>query len=423
MSPRSQPGRIGYLGNVCNLFFDLASRSRDRGVDAQLFAVDRFEQENPFAANRLAPGSADWIHLRPYGGQLDTQTRPSPAQLAALARCDSLHGQGPWLTWALAADRPYVWQPYGADFYALPFARWRLSQPLARTTPRLLAANLASGLMETIIARRFRAAVRGAAHVVIIGWFDRHWLNGYRHLEALGKLDTVRTLPFPIDTRVFSPAPRDGRWPTPELQARLEQFDLVTFYPSRQLFTREGKLLDGMTANDPGKRNDVFYRALARARQQGLNVGAVIVDKANPDTPLAKRMIADLGLQSAVIWIPAMPRLALIDWYRSADLVVDCFGGGAPGSITFEAMACGTPVMQWIDYDAGRDWGLGGERFYAGELPVLNCRDEDEIVAALLTHPRRDLHARGAAACQWVRQHADIEIGVGRLLELHESLR
>jgi len=416
-------GRVGFLGNVCNLFYDLTARARGRGADAHLFAVDRFPQENPFIANRLDPKAVDWIHLRPDGGRFDTRTWASVAQQAALAQCTSLHGQGTMLNWALKAGKPYLWQPFGSDFYSLPFARWRLSKPLSQSTPRLLAANLSSAVKETVTARRFRDAVRHTSGVVIVGWFDRHWLRGYRSLEAIGKLSTLQTLPFPIDTKVFSPGLEERRWPDPALQATLDAFDVVAFYPSRQLFTKEGKLLDGIQAEEPGKRNDVFYRALAGARRKGLNIGAVIVDKDNPDTPAAKQMIEKLGLDSVVIWIPPMPRLQLIEWYRAADLVVDCFGSGAPGSITFESMACGTPVMQWVDYDAGRDWGLTGDRFYAEPLPLLNCRDEDEIVAALSRNDRPTLRALGHTSRDWVLRHADIEIGLDKLLRLHAALR
>ncbi|HEX6361931.1 MAG TPA: glycosyltransferase, partial [Albitalea sp.] len=406
--------RIGFLGNVCNLFYDYAQRLRDDGRDAHLFLVKRFAQEDPFQAYGLPPEAAAWIHARPWRGRYDWEMRPDAPDVAHLKSCATLHGQGRLLTWALKADRPYVWQPYGSDFYSLPFPAFRLSAPLARMTPRLFAANVSSAIEHHYTARHFRSAIAHASRIVITGWFDRHWIRGYRMLERLGRLDAVFPLPFPIDCRTFSPAARKNAWPEPALQSRLDAFDVVAFYPSRQLFTAEGKRLDGMRADDPGKRNDAFYRGLAKARRRGANVGVVIVDKANPDTPAAKALIESLGIADAVVWIPAMPRVKLVDWYRAADLVVDCFGGGAPGSISFEAMACGTPVMQWIDFDAGREWGLDASRFYEKPVPVLNCRTEDEIAETFESHSRAALNAAGREARQWALENVDLGAALAR---------
>lgn len=415
--------RLGFLGNVCNLFCDFTRRLRDEGRDAHLYHVRRFAQEDPFAAYGLPGDAAQWIHSRPYGGRFDTQTRPGAEMLQHLRSCASLHGQGPWLAWAQQADRPFIWQPYGSDFYAVPFARLRFSAPLRKTNARLLAANLSSALKDRVIAHRFRRTVASAQGIVITGWFDRHWIRGYRLLERLGRLPAIRTMPLPIDCKTFAPGAHKNVWPDPSLQARLDGFDSVCFYPSRQLFTTEGKLMDGMQASDPGKRNDLFYLALARVRAKGNNIGVVVIDKGDPDTPAAKAMIEKLGLADAVIWIPAMPRLRLIDWYRAADLVVDCFGGGAPGSISFEAMACGTPVMQWIDLDAGREWGLGWDAFYASVPPALNCRSVDHISAALEANSRPALRALGEQSRQWALANVDIDAGLRRLCELHRAIQ
>jgi hypothetical protein len=66
------------------------------------------------------------------------------------------------------------------------------------------------------------------------------------------------------------------------------------------------------------------------------------------------------------------------------DIVVDQFRIGAFGGVMFKSFAFGAPVMTYLDEIAIR-------RVFDEPPPVVNCRTEDEIVAAseeLLREPQ-----------------------------------
>jgi hypothetical protein len=84
----------------------------------------------------------------------------------------------------------------------------------------------------------------------------------------------------------------------------------------------------------------------------------------------------------------------------ATDCVVDQFKLGAFGGVMFKAIAVGSPVCTYLD-----EASLAQR--YSEVPPVINCRNEADIVQAMtdLIHDRAALRAFGERARRWMQVH------------------
>lgn len=149
------------------------------------------------------------------------------------------------------------------------------------------------------------------------------------------------------------------------------------------------------------KGNDKFLRAFKRAIESGLNVHCDILYR-GPDKDLAKEFINSNNLQQYFTWHDSLNRQELHRFMINTDVVVDQFDCGAFGGIACEGMAQAKPIMVYVDNNC---WPLA----YDTPPPVINCRTEDEIYAAIIEwSDRKKLEALGLEAEKWVRKYHDI---------------
>ena len=220
--------------------------------------------------------------------------------------------------------------------------------------------------------------------------------------KTLG-LPNARFFPFLIDTDKYSPQPVARTYGRED--------ETLFFMPSH---------LDwGQTDRQPGrtstKGNDRFIRALARYLKEGGRAKALILDRGT-DQEAARRLVAELGLNEKVIFLPEMDKKGLIEHYRLADVVADQFDMGAFGTTGLEAMSCGKPLMIHIDRDRA-------ERCYSAPPPVLYARSEEEILQRIRETADRDLLAdMGRRARQWIIDHHQGRMLAQRLIALYEEI-
>jgi len=174
----------------------------------------------------------------------------------------------------------------------------------------------------------------------------------------------------------------------------------VFFSPSRQ----------DWVAGDPGwsKGNDRMLHAAKRLKQQGLDFRLRLIEWGR-DLQASRDLIASLGLEEQVQWLPTMKKRELWQEYMQADCVIDQFIVPAIGGVTFEAMMLARPVITAIDRDATR-------RFFGEPPPLHACATTDEIAEAMrsiITDPG-DTLARGLANQTWMREYHSAE----RIVEL-----
>jgi len=246
------------------------------------------------------------------------------------------------------------------------------------------------------LGRRMRLFFRKARTTLLLN------LDMVRVADALA-LENARFFPFAIDTARFAPA-RPARH-----YGRAE--DILYFMPSN---------LDwGETDRRAGRRstkgNDRFLRAFARHVASGGCAHLVLLDR-GPDRARARALVAELGISRRVTFLPEMTKPELVRHMQMADVVADQFDIGAFGSTGLEAMACGRPVMIHIDESCSA-------RCYDEMPPVVNVRDEDEILVAMSHLADPDTRAEiGARARQWAIAHHDSAAVARRLLALYDEV-
>lgn len=214
------------------------------------------------------------------------------------------------------------------------------------------------------------------------------------------KVPNVVFWPQPIDTDVYNVSDRNSK------------SDSITFFHPSHLDW-------GETDNKPGrnstKGNDRFIRAIIRAIKEGLNAKVIILDRGS-DREVAKQMIDNSGVREKFIFKPQMTRDELIEHFHTADVVVDQFDVGGFGLTALEAMACGKPVMIYINEQCANI-------LYNETPPVLNCSTEEEIYQQICLGADENYRKEiGRKAREWVVRYHHWEKIIDRLIVYCELL-
>ena len=174
------------------------------------------------------------------------------------------------------------------------------------------------------------------------------------------------------------------------------------FHPTRMLMTDDRFLVE----TGQWKRNDLLFRGAALAVESGVDVRIRLLRRANsPGQDRAGRLIELLGLSDRVEWLDAgtpdgFTWAELAALYRSADLVVDEFGGWF-GLVALEGAACGRPVLNQVDPVVMGD-------MYPEGHPFIQASDVDQVAAVLVDLVDSDrLREIGESSRDWVLRHHD----------------
>ena len=339
-------------------------------------SLRRLRRRSPVAAPIAATGATsptrDQDDRDAYAAQ--RQWNWSRVQ-ALLSHYDLVHAYGaePILPYAVG-KRPYVAWEHGT-LRQLPF------QP----TPE---------------GRLTAQAYRHADAVVITNADNR------ASAERLG-LTRFRFIPHPVSERRPDPASAGA------LRARLRErlgAEFLVFHPSRQHWNEEER--------NPHleKGNDFLIRALASFCQARPGAAAVFVDW-GATVAQSRALIASLGLESRVLWVPPQPGLSLARYMLACDVVADQFYLGAFGSTMPRALYLERAALIHLDV-AAHQWCL------PDMPPVINAQTPAGIHAGLIkAHDDRgwlaDLAARGRA---WYDTYHSNAVVRRMLLELYGEL-
>lgn len=177
-----------------------------------------------------------------------------------------------------------------------------------------------------------------------------------------------------------------------ELQRELDA-DFLVFFPTRHDW------VPGIGYAD--KANDLLFRALGRLVASGRRIGVVLCGWGQ-NIPQSKQLIAELGLQDRVRWIPPASAVVYNRYCQAVDLVADQFKLGAFGGVLYKALCNRAPVLSYLDESLM-------EKVYPEMPPILNGRTTDELEALLVNamDDRQALRALGLAGRAWVDRHHD----------------
>jgi glycosyltransferase involved in cell wall biosynthesis len=212
-------------------------------------------------------------------------------------------------------------------------------------------------------------------------------------------LKHVEFIPHPVDETKFSPRA------TP-LATRLREThgcDHIIFCPARQNWALKG--------------NDKMIRAFAGLPDREKLKAVLLLCSWGQEVDESRRLIAELGIEPRVCWLPPLSKMKLVEFYNAADMVLDQFTLGAFGTTTPEAMACGKPVMLYFN-DEVHKW------CFPEMPPVIHAFSEEEIrrrLVELLQSPD-ERSAVGRQARAWVEKHHGWELVADRQIRLYREV-
>lgn len=240
--------------------------------------------------------------------------------------------------------------------------------------------------------RLLSIAYRKAARVFIT---NPDVIESARRLE----LENYEFLPHPIDETKYTPG--EGKL---RRQFEADGFDFVAVAPSRHDWEIKG--------------TDRMLRAFAELVHTDRPRALLVLSEWGLELERTRALIAELGFEANVRWVPPLPKLRLIDAYRSADVVLDQFLIGTFGAVAPEAMACGRPVVMAFD-PAIHAWCLP-------ELPpVIDARTPEQIYAELrrLAADEGAREAVGRRGRDWIEAHHGWERVVRKQLNAYAEVQ
>jgi glycosyltransferase involved in cell wall biosynthesis len=256
--------------------------------------------------------------------------------------------------WPLLAEQPYIAYEHGT-LRAIPFK------------------NDATGRLAATV-------FLGADHVFVTN------LDCMEAGERLGiPADRFSPLPHAFDEKrlvEFRHSHREIRPPD----------DRVTFFhPARQ---------DWLLADlSMFKGNDRLIRAFARISRTHSSAQLVMIAWGR-HLDATRDLIKSLGVESKIQWLDPMRKQDLWRTYLSSHAVLDQFALPGFGGITFEALALGCRVIDYLDFGSA-------ERFFSKAPPIYSASLEDEIFEMLekIILDRSDLAGVGDAGAEWIKQY------------------
>lgn len=199
-------------------------------------------------------------------------------------------------------------------------------------------------------------------------------------------------IPFVVETDRYKPIP-----------AERKDDGLVFFHPTRHVWNVKG--------------NDRLLYAFAKFLAQGYNARLMMVDWGTlEDSDQSRALVKSLGIERNVEWVSPCSKPRLIKLYNQSDAVFDQFLLGSYGTTAPEAMACGRPVVMYLE----QYWN---KRCYGEVAPVMNVRTTDQIFDAMVALSDPNLRRKlGEEGRNYVVQHHSPDMIANRYIQLYEEV-
>jgi D-inositol-3-phosphate glycosyltransferase len=311
-SPLVQPG-VGDSGGMNVYVRELVSSLAQAGVDSEVF-VRRWRDDLPdvvdvepgFRVVHITAGAVD-LPKEALPETVDEFTAGVTEHLVARGDVDALHANY-WLS-GLAAHR----------------IKHELDLPLVSTFHTLARVKAETGDAEP--DRRVDAETE------VIGCSDAILASGVDEAAQLERLygadpSRIEIVPPGVDHAFFSPGDQRGA----RQASGLGDHPVLLFVGRIQ----------------PLKGLDVAVRALAEVsdpRAVLLVVGGPSGPDGEAELARVRAIIAELGLDQRVVFVPPQPHHLLSTYYRSADVCLVPSRSESFGLVALEAAACGIPVV------------------------------------------------------------------------------
>lgn len=385
--------KIGLYGGMANSMYRFAKGLQSKGVNVVLFEdlYDRYPISQPFwddlemaydydqLGTHCFSFDEEYVPKVPFVTEKDINDKNTPPHMLftpkervlmeVMKTCDVILAtgiKGP--LYALKTGKPYLIWPHGGDL------RQALGM-IPRPKVSGLKNNVLSFLHYSLLKKSYKKSKTIVTH-------DPHGgIGGYQSIfvhKPFGK--TVMFLPIPIPL-ISSNKKESLEKIAPYVDTTCVKNKKIVFIPSRIDFF--------------WKKQDILLDAMRH--MSGFHL---IFTGWGNDYEKAKILVRDYGLENKVTFLNKIfSRSILNDFFKAADLVIDQFTIGTYGTAAIEAMACGAPVMMYINNEVFEKRGWEPP-------PVINVKSADDIRASLLGIEKGtiDLQKKGEECLEWVKR-------------------
>jgi glycosyltransferase involved in cell wall biosynthesis len=418
--------KIGLIGNMNNNNFSLLRYFRDLGADAHLLL---YAEDGQGSLSHFQPAADTW-HLErwaPYIQQTAIPNTPIAALDFPLSWLMSIRSflKAKWgrqETWVAPVSRSRIRSTYAG--YDGLIASGLSPAVLQRVARRLDIFYPYAIQVEFLEAPQFTTSLHSARGLTGYGWrlLQRRQALGIRAATRVFNADpgiTQETLVrhgarplamaipmvYPHETLPTAPPSETLR----HAQTLAREASFSALHHARLIWQNPGHWTPEEWRSE-NKNSQRFFLALARFLEElPAAQPRIFVVEYGPDVAATRSLVAELGLEPFVTWLPIMPRKELMWLLAQVSLAVGEFYDVPRmiwGGTGWEALASGKPILQGFQFADGEFESLYG---YPAP-PLLGVRTEADILAALLRVADRpaDLAGIGTAARAWFDRHNGI---------------
>lgn len=388
---------IALIGNMNNNHFAVARYLRDRGVNARLLMYD-----SEFAHFHPAADSYD-LSYASYCDQLEWGNparwfKTAPAKLRRdLEPFSVLIGCGLAPAYALRAGRRLdIFAPYGSDLH--DFTKFTAVSP-----NRLLPIWAAVSAQRRGIRQ---CKVFQMDHTNRI--YEKMW-GRFRGASQRWRIG----IPL-VYGKMYSENPIEAmanrtHWGREFMELRA-QSDLMVFSHGRHVW--------GCPAGDPNQKGtDRLLRGFASFRKSHPKVKShLVMLEYGADVSKTRALVAELQLETAVMWFPRMSRKDLMVGLGVADIVcTEFYHSWLCSGVIYEALVMGKPILGY------RDDALY-KAYYKSLYPILNAQTADEIAFRLGDFWQNKVfhQTESRRGASWYEEYV-VEPAMNKYLEYFES--
>jgi len=343
-------------GNLANHGYFLVKLLREKNFDAQLLMKKNCSiTEDPLKFDKNLTDYPDWINF------YDTSKQNWKINIIKKMRKFELIQSSTELPiFSYLSKKPYISFALGADL------------------AKLAKEKSIKGMMLNRAYKKSKIVVFSAPHLK-------------KHADRI-KIKKSIFLPLLWDYKKF------------QIKKIIEKnHNFVIFHPTNHLWNY--------------KKNNLFLKAFSKLASDNKKAHLIMINR-GVDFKKSKQIVKDAIENKQVTILPnTLSQSELIEYYHKSDVIVDQFGVGSTGLIGQEVMACGKPLIQYIDKKMYNE-------FYSEIPPILNSKNEYEIyqnLSELCNDPNLGINI-GKKSQQWILENHNPEKIIKKYIYLYEAI-
>ena len=379
--------KINCLGNTPLLYL-ISKGIRQAGHSSLFFMESGVHPRMAIVWDQPEISDEDCANIRTLDFLGTTPFSPGgQAILSQIGECDFMVCMGLSAYWAVIANRPFLYIPFGGDV-----SRWIFQ----KGNPMEKARHV---YMKTILEE---------------AGFILNGLHSKRHIDLVERLglsrDRFRTWLQPVDTELFHPFSSEKRALLRKEEGCADKF--VIFIPSQLHYIKIREL-------NYSKGTDIFIKGVKKFLTRTSRPVELWMTYRGWDRHRAMQLVKSEGLEKITRWLPPCCKLGLVEKLNMSDVVLDQIFPeiGNHGALLLEAMATATPVCSYIDHE---------HRKNVGEPPVpnINVLTADDVADGLerLSDEPNYREEMGSRGRDFIVKYHSVPVSIASTIKLGKEL-